>query len=187
MAIFLPALYFGRRSRIFQWDIPSTTSLHDAFLLHIYQVSNLNAYAQPPRIDHICLLKNFTATPWGKTKLYMHIPSRSSSNSIKSALIFLHREYVRTKRTNWSAYWNRRWSTSELSCSFSSSSIYKTSCNISRRNPRYTGIFTLYSRLKDTRSTWSGLMLHRSVSRLKVNWSSRAQDLLTETSVVYLF
>ena len=89
MGIFLPALYFGQRSRIFKWDIPSTTSLHDsAFLLHIYRVSNLNAYVQPPRIDHICLLKNFTATPRGKTKIYMHIPSCSPASSIKSALIF---------------------------------------------------------------------------------------------------
>ena len=84
MGIFLPALYFRRRSRIFQWDFPSTTSLHDStFFLHINRVSNLNTYAQPPRIDHICLLKRFTATPRVKTKLHMHIPIHSPANSIK--------------------------------------------------------------------------------------------------------
>ena len=44
----------------------------------------------------------------------------------------------------------QKMSTSELPCSFSS--ICKTSCDISRRNPNYTGYFTLNSCLKDIRS-----------------------------------
>ena len=106
---FLSALYFRRRSRIFQWGIPSTTSLHDnTFLLYTYQLSYLKTCAQPPRIVHICLFKNFTGTPRVKTKLHVHIPSCNPANSIKSALISLNCECVHAKQINQYVYWNRR-------------------------------------------------------------------------------
>ena len=95
----------------------------------------------------VCLKTSLTSLELYKWKTNCARHSFVQSHKFNYTRSNLFKQTVRAHKTDKSLLSEAKMSASELSCSFSS--ICQTRCDISRRNPNFTGFYTLNSCLKD--------------------------------------